>query len=239
MKRIYFLVGLLFVCVILFAIIYPQNNNTKKISYVPEETTQDSQQISSSPVDPKTLGGSQTVDTGIKGQKKFTSNRLGISFLFNASEKNKEATINETSSSIQILVANQLLHTIQTYPKNPNSSFKVSLNDTILLGKEPSKCIIQTGLVSSTDLRFPLNYETGQVDYPDIKVLATSGNVLKNISDREDYCGKTYSRSAKGQSFLYNPKTTNKFIHVQIGTATPLTESPTSTNPFSHSIEIF
>ncbi len=237
MKRIYMLLATLFLCLVLVISFLTRNKQSTTTNLPLQIETLET--IEEETQKPQTSVASQTENTSIKGQKKFTSTRLGISFLFSATQNKKPITVTESDNTIQILLDTKPIHTIKVYEKKTKISLENSIKQAFFSNKDSTKCDILATPTTSSDKRFPINSVSARISYPDIKELSTKGNIFKNISEREKYCGEQFATSLGSQYFLYNPKTPNKYLHLVSDFQLYAPVSPESPIPFSNTINIF
>jgi hypothetical protein len=148
-------------------------------------------------------------DTPPEGSERFTSEELGITFLFTTEfEADPPLTTKEIGNRVYVYPSDYTPETgqyVEIFDKNPSESLIDAINRVILSGYSTDDCLTIPANHSST-------YQTAVISLPS----ANSGN-FETLSEEASRCPQPYAAYGGLAYFLADPTHPNHFVFFSIG----------------------
>ena len=145
------------------------------------------------------------------GVKTYTSQALGVEFVYNPQQPNggPQVNVKETGNKIYVYMANTQPETgqsIEVFNKNTNESLEASVRRQIFAQYPSKDCKVE---VSQSNIQG--GYQVAEISYP--KPTATDEPWFVNAN----MCNVKYDQTNGMRYFLYDPKHPTKFAFLDIG----------------------
>lgn len=174
--------------------------------------------VQTSPMLQTSNQGSSSEDTDVSNQKRYTSPKLGISFVYLTKMvgSNEQVLVKESGNKIYLHPSSLQPESgqfLEMFTKNPDETLEKALQKQFLSGKDPNQCFIETeNTLNTNQKKYPASYVTAEISFPQDEEFD-----LEKMMQKTTYCSKDYASTNGVRYFLEDTNYPGKYIFLSIG----------------------